>query len=282
MIHAASDNRAYLLLRTAIGEALACLDHSRLADKCVHAARQSVKKARAAIRLLRLAMDEADYRRENAALRDAGRRLSPLRDATSLLDAFDALASRHANALRGVEVASLHRWLLAKRTLARHVLVDAPAELRQCADSLEGCRERVRRSNLAHAEHTTTIKGLRRIYRKGRKAFAHACQAQTSEALHEWRKQVKYLLNAVASLSGMSAHPSHKVFKRAERVAKWLGDDHDLAMLQDAIRDSAIDSGTAATLNGLIGPRRAKLQGRALGDGRKLFARKPKRFAARI
>jgi CHAD domain-containing protein len=282
MIQAAASNRAYTLLQRAIGEALECLGHPRLADKRVHAARKAVKKARATLRLLRPAMNDADYRKENAALLEAGQRLSPLRDAISLIDVFNALVSRYATELRGVELAPLHRWLLAKHTHARHALLDAPEELRLCADALEGCRDRMRRSNLAHAGHATTIEGLRRIYRKGRKALARARHAQTSEVLHEWRKQVKYLFNAMASLSGSRAHDSRKALKRAERVANWLGDDHDLAMLHNAIRDSAIDTGVAAILNGLVTVRRAKLQARAFHDGRKLFARKPRRFVTRI
>ena len=213
---------------------------------------------------------------------EAGQRLSPLRDAISLIDVFNALVSRFPTELRGVELGPLHRWLLAKRTHARHALLDTPAELRHCADSLEGCRDRMRRSNLAHAGHATTTEGLQRIYRKGRKVLPRARHAQTSEVLHEWRKQVKYLFNAMASLSGSRAHHSRKALKRAERVANWLGDDHDLAMLHDAIHDRSIDAGAAATLNGLIVLRRAKLQARAFHGGRKLFARKPRRFVTRI
>ena len=198
MIHAHSNNRAYTLLQRAIGEALECLGHPRLADKRVHAARKAVKRGRAELRLLRPAMKGVDYKRENAALLEAGQRLSPLRDAASVIDAFKALASRYATELHGVELAPFHRSLLAKHTHARHALIDAPAELRQRADTLEGCRERMRRRNLGHAGHATAMKGLRRIYRKGRKAFALARHARTSEALHEWRKQVKYLFNALA------------------------------------------------------------------------------------
>ena len=282
MIHADSNNRAYTLLQRAIGEALECIGHPRLADKRVHAARKAVKRARATLRLLRPAMKDVDYKRENTALLEAGKILSPLRNAASVIEAFNAFTSRYATDLHGVELAPLHRSLLARHTHSRHALIDTPAELRHCADSLKGCRERLRRTNLADAEHATTINGLRRIYRKGRKAFALARHARTSEALHEWRKKVKYLFNALESLRDSSAHCSRKVRKRADRVANWLGDDHDLAMLNDAMRDSAIDTHIEATMKGLIEQRRGKLQARAVDVGRKLFARKPKRFAARM
>ena len=295
MIHAVSDNPAYARLLAAIDEALECLSGKRFSDKHVHAARKAVKKARAALRLLRPAMTETAYRKENAALRDAGRTLSPLRDAKSLLDTFDAFVSRYAAELRGVELARLHRWLLARRTLARRELIKVPGNLRQFVDSLEGCRKRMRQSQLARAEPATAMGGLRRIYRKGRKAFARAKSlprtrfgnAHSSKTLHEWRKQVKYLVNGVAALRCSDARPriefgagcSHKLAKRADRVAAWLGDDHDLAMLHEAVRDSAIENGAVTIICGLIARRRAKLQARAFDRGHKLFARKPKRFA---
>lgn len=53
-------------------------------DKEIHRARKRLKRARATLRLLRLAIGKPTYRRENAALRDAARPLSGVRDAAVL------------------------------------------------------------------------------------------------------------------------------------------------------------------------------------------------------
>src|ERR1700755_2170124 len=65
----------------ALTRAAEALADSPLPDSGVHEARKMLKKARAGLRLHRAAFSKADYRRHNTELRDAGRLLSPLRDA---------------------------------------------------------------------------------------------------------------------------------------------------------------------------------------------------------
>jgi len=143
---------------------------------------------------------------------------------------------------------------------------------------VKACRERTRRSHLARIEPARLIDGLRRIYRKGRKAFDEARTTQSSQALHEWRKQVKYLRTTCVTLSNAGARHLKKIAKRAERVADLLGDDHDLYALRTALRDTDVDAQTSETINTLIVSRRAKLHARAIGRGRRLFGKKPKCF----
>jgi len=45
------------------------------------------------------------------------------------------------------------------------------------------------------------LAGLRRIYRNARRSLARASAERTPEALHEWRKQTKYLHTAAGALS---------------------------------------------------------------------------------
>jgi CHAD domain-containing protein len=278
----AADNPAHALLLAAIGNALDHLVARPLTGKGVHAARKAIKRTRAMLRLLRPAIAESDYRMENIALRDAGRSLSSLRDAKSQLEAFKDFVARYAAELHGAQLGPIRRWLLARHAQARRALLGAPATLRQCADSLEVCRERIRQWKGVHAQPAIAIDGLCGVYRKGRKAYRQARNAHTSAALHEWRKQVKYLSNASTSLRGSGVDGLRKIAERSERIAEWLGDDHDLAMLHQAVSDSVVDAGSAATVTMLIAQRRATLQRRALDGGRRLFARKPKRFAARL
>ncbi len=116
---------------------------------------------------------------------------------------------------------------------------------------------------------------MRRIYRKGRKAYAEAKTVPTTEALHEWRKQVKYLLNAIDGLHSSKKDRERgkvvKILKRADRLADYLGDDHEFAMLaQETARGAyaSIDGDVIKRLDALIEPRRMKLQKRAFRLGK--------------
>ena len=64
-----------------------------LTDEEVHDVRKRLKKARAALRLLRETIGARRYHRENTALRDAARPFTQIRDAKVLSDTVEKLAS---------------------------------------------------------------------------------------------------------------------------------------------------------------------------------------------
>jgi CHAD domain-containing protein len=261
-------NPAARQLLGCIGSSRAELEGQPLSDESVHAARKALKKARAALRLLRPGLGEALFRAENRALRDAGRCLSPLRDTKSQLDALAELRRRHPGKLRRVRLDALDDGLRADRMAARGKL---ELQLQSCLARLEPAG----RADFAHVDPSAMKEGLRRVYRKGRKAFRRAGKRRTAEALHEWRKQVKYLHDALAALDGDARGKAAKIAKRADKLADRLGDDHDLAVLSQRRR-------APKKLRKLIAGRRKKLQKRALRLGEKLYGRKPKRLAASL
>ena len=68
-------------------------------DEAIHGARVSLKKLRALLRFART-KDNADvFRHENACYREAGKRLSEVRDATAMIEAFDQLTKHYADQL---------------------------------------------------------------------------------------------------------------------------------------------------------------------------------------
>jgi CHAD domain-containing protein len=264
-------NPATRALLASIANGRAQLEKQPLSDERVHEARKALKKARAALRLLRPGLGEALFRAENAALRDAGRCLAPLRDAKSQLDALAALRRRYARKLRRIRAGGgldgIESGLRSAQAEARRKL-----DLQPCLALLE----RARRAEFARVDSSVLKEGLRRIYRKGQKTFRKAGKAGTPEALHEWRKQVKYLHDALDALHGADAgKTAARAAKRADKLAGRLGDDHDLALLSQ--REPA-----AKKLRKLIAARRGKLQKRAFALGEKLYGAKPKRVAARL
>jgi len=278
--------RIHRELTAAIGEVLEVLDkRAPLADEAVHSARKAMKRARAALRLLREGLNEGVYRKENAALRDAGRFFSPLRDVKSLIDAFNAFRDRHPAELRQVRYDALASQLIATRADMRRRLFRASAGLKTCARLLRACNNRVSRWKPSSLHSDIVVRGLQRIHRAGRKTLADARREDTPEASHEWRKQVKYLSNALNILDESERNDPAKVERRAAKLADLLGDDHDIAELARYIAGNfpiAIDAGAKEILATLLKRRRAKLQKRAFALGKKIYGEKPVRFAARL
>jgi CHAD domain-containing protein len=276
-------NPAFLLLQTATGDALARMMRPQLGDDAVHEARKAIKKARTALRLLRPVLGDDNYRTQNAALRDAGQCLSPLRDARILLSTIDALGGADPELERhAVEIARLRRSIESRLSAARARL--APLDARQrCIEFIEAVRVHLGRQELAQAGFEAMQLGLAKIYRKSREAFACACQVNTAGNLHEWRKQTKHLRAAALALRPLAAQDLHVCGKIADDISGWLGDDHDLAVLRDTVRDGErMTADAARDLIDCIEARRAKLQRKAFAAGEDLFAKKPKRFLAQV
>ena len=107
----------------------------------------------------------------------------------------------------------------------------------------------------------------------------------TAEALHEWRKQVKYLLNAGMGLRPSGKDSVPKVLQRADRLAHQLGDIHDLVVLSKEVAHAdreTLDSGARKTLQTLIADRDARLKKRAFRLGEKIYRRKPSRVVENL
>jgi CHAD domain-containing protein len=82
----------------------------------------------------------------------------------------------------------------------------------------------------------------------------------------------------------------HELAKRADDLGEVLGEEHDLAVLAERVRaeakrgDGSRAPGTGArkALLKAIARRRKRLRGRALRDGKRLYARKPKQLLRRV
>jgi CHAD domain-containing protein len=252
-----------------------------LNDEQIHEARKDLKRARAVLRLLREVIGDRAYRRENASLRDAARPLSAARDAKVLFEALTGTLEPGTSAARVSLVRKLRVELETSRHTARRALEHSGA-IQHSAAALREARTRIEGLRVAGDHSRQLYTGLERLYRRGRKALAQARREPTPENLHEWRKQVKYLGQALTVLGG-AANGTRRVIERAERVAQKLGDDHDLVLLEKRI--SAVHAGSRnahRALSAQIADKRKKLQSKALKSGRALYDRKPGQFVKRV
>jgi hypothetical protein len=253
-----------------------------LAENAVHETRKALKRLRALIRLLAGELGEEDAARENAVLRDAGRRLAATRDAEVLVATLDALLERNPGELgHRPGVAALRSRLVAEREAVVDVAVDDAATRAQVAVELRAARERISQWRLPDREGIETVEpGLSRIYRQGRRRHRRAARGEGDRArlMHIWRKRVKDLRYSAEMLdrfdpgrgrgSGRGKRASRwpkrrqrrpeteairQTARRADELGELLGDEHDLVLLagwilaesdsRDATREDA-DRGT--------------------------------------
>jgi CHAD domain-containing protein len=241
----------------------------RSADEAVHEARKDMKKLRALVRLARGELGDELYRAENARFRDIGRLLSGVRDADVMLATLKSVDSGARPELH--EALKAHRRSLEAAGTPRD---DAVAALEDGRDEVEGWP-------LVRDDFDALEPGLRRMYRRGRRALRDVEQEPSDESLHEWRKRVKDLWYHHTLLEDAWPGPMEGLGDEAHALSDRLGEDHDLVVLRGWAheRAAALD---LSQLDETIEARRAALQADALAIGRRLYAERPRAFTARV
>jgi CHAD domain-containing protein len=272
------------IARAHIGTALEAIETKKLSAEHVHTARKELKKARAALRLLRAAIGDRQYKRENGALRDAARPLSQVRDSAVLLDTLDRLVQRFGAPARAVPADALRRALRRERTEMRRSVLQATT-LGAQREALRHLHDRVGRWPVGEHGWSIVGAGFARVYAKGRKALAAAERDRTPANLHEWRKQVKYLWHQLQALQPLWPGAIGELADQAHLLADYLGEDHDLSVLRAKVlerKDTVPGPAARGTLLSLIDRLRTELRDKAMVLGRRLYEEKPSAFAARF
>jgi CHAD domain-containing protein len=240
--------------------------------EAVHDARKAVKKARALLRLARPALPGDDVRELNARLRDAAGLLSGARDADVMCATFDALSERYAGRLPEA------RFARARQALVLPTGVEGVADpAAEAAGRLEALVARVDELPWDRADRDALVGGIVRAHSRGRSALHAARDEPTVEGLHDWRKRVKDLWYHERLLEELWPEVLPAQAKEAKRLSELLGDDHDLAVLGEALaavgEDDVLD---------LVAERRAELQQEAFGLGARVYADRPKAVRQRL
>ena len=264
------------LARAARGRIDHALDELRgksdsTAEEAVHEARKDLKKLRALLRMARGELGEDTFRRENACFRDAGRELAGVRDSDVMLETLGALELPAGMEGELRETIQAHRAAGGgdgRRTAAAGVV----AMLREA-------RGRVNGWPLERDSFDALRDGLERTHRRGRRDLRAARADPTVEALHEWRKRAKDLWYQQTLLRALWPPVMQAVGDEAHELANRLGDDHDLAMLADWVREHAE---AEPEFFEAVQRRRSELQGEAIALGERLYADRPGAYVRRL
>jgi len=273
------------IARHRVESALEILGGQRPTDPAVHAARKELKKARATLRLLRDVLGTSTYKKENAALRDAARPLSELRDGQVLLDALSSLVEHRGAPTSRWPLEKFERVLSRRRAELRESILEQPGSLEGACKILRAARSRSEHWHVGRHGWSVLGPGLKRTYSQGRRAFARAQDRGGDECLHEWRKQTQYFRNQLQLFEPLGIGRLATLMQKTRELVEYLGDDHDLAVLSEramAARGDFPSVTTHRAFIALIERRRAKLREKALRAGRRVYEEPPAAFTARL
>ena len=270
--------------------ALAHPDEGREAG--IHTARKALKRTRAMIRLTRDVVGETAFRNENAVLRDGARRIATSRDRTVRLLTLERLIECNGASLPEGTFVSLRDRLAAERDLAASTAAATAEEIVDLLTTLRTCRRRFAGWPADGAgpggvpdDFSVIAPGLRRVYRQGRSRMETAYRLGTEAAFHRWRKSAKYLRYQIEALEPAWPEVLAGFASAADRLAETLGDEHDCAVLGEAVAaDPGLlpEEGERRLLLALVADEQDRLRGLARPLGEQIYAEPPGAFVARL
>lgn len=247
----------------------------------VHQARKRFKELRALLRLVRKPLG-ADFQRENHRLRDLGRELAESRDATAMLESWDALAARFPEPFAGNSFKQARRRLQVRATHAESGVADIDARIASVIAELQAAQNRIDGWPLPAKGFDLFEGGVKRTYADGCAELAKVRRELSDEQLHQWRKRVKDHWYQTRLLAPSWPKLMQLRSDSLKKLADLLGDDHDLAVMHQLMQAQPDLFGDAQQrLGELIAQRRSELQSAALKLGDELYAEAPAELVAR-
>lgn len=248
--------------------------------KGVHETRKRLKELRALLRLLQGALGKRAFASRNRRLRDLGRELSSLRDSAALVESWDKLGESDRKRFASPAMKRV-RQRLQERADQQIAAASGHPELLQ---ELATLREDVAGWKLAGQSFALFARGLEDHYKAGRQALKTARDKPTDDTLHDWRKRVKDHWYHTQLLTAAWPTEFKTRQKNLKRLSEYLGDDHDLAVMQLLLTSEPILFGASNTRQAIAESlvlQRERLQAKAFSLGLRLYLDKPTVLAER-
>lgn len=246
----------------------------------IHGARKDMKKLRTVLRLVRGELPKGTYAEENRRYRDAARVLSASRDAEVKLQTFDALVER-GEELSGEAVEAWRQILGRDRDAAANAASDEET-IAEAIALIEAGRAKIERWGLDGDSWKLVGAGLRRVYRRGRRAMKDAEGEPSESNFHEWRKRAKDLRYALELMEDAWETPLEAMAGEAHCLTDLLGDHHDLAVLREDLLQRRLGEEETRVFSVAIDERQGELAAAAFPLGQRLYAERPKALDRRL
>ncbi len=254
-------------------------------EEAIHDARKRCKKMRGALRWIRPAIGDV-YKPANRHFRDAARLLGPYRDAHAVLETFDLLcAAAPGRAADQQPLKAVRDGLVADAETSSKAVRDATEALAEAAHRIESGVANARRAWIDGPAWSSIGPGVKKTYRRGRKALKHARKHREADDFHEWRKRCKYSWYHLRLLGSSAPWILGPLAGGFHALSSTLGDAHDLHVLAERLQADPDRYGTADAVEHVLpvaNALRKRFEQRALRSGSILYAEPPDAFVERL
>ncbi|MEY2485386.1 MAG: hypothetical protein QOG67_3209 [Verrucomicrobiota bacterium] len=250
-------------------------------DTPVHETRKHLKKARAAVCLVKMEIGRGVFKKHDHALRDVGRLISDVRDAEVRLQTV-----RQLQGLARSQKPRKYRKLEEMLVLELENFVLAFAEWHsQAIPMLESVCQEIEAWPVDRFEYGQLRRVVQRTYKWGRKALAEAKSRGSAECFHEFRSATKKLYYELRIIRPINPVVLENFAAELRALGRLLGRAHDLSFLGDRIRHEHGPSQferEREELLAVIEASASDLQRGAADLAERFFAERPRNFGKRL
>lgn len=251
----------------------------------IHDTRKNFKKIRTVLRLIRTDLGEESFQLENVFYRDAGRKLSDLRDSTVLIYTFDKLIKNSELEMSSFDFSLFRNFLVESHKTIRIAKSKKSALINSLSTDLLLARSRVFDWPLSGDNFKLVKKNLLQIYEQGQNSMFAVFSEAVKENVHEWRKRVKDLWYSIRIFSNLWPEIMNPLVILLGKLSDTLGDANDLFLLKEKITSNQSkfkDEQHTRELINFIDKRIIDLLRDARTIGRKVYSEDPKYFVGRM
>lgn len=257
---------------------LAVADSDR--NVAIHDARKGCKLLRGLLRLIRPAMI-ADFHTKDDRVRLASARLSTLRDTSVMVKTVQRLLKSRDVPLSRKQKMAIRRIFDKQEGMKCEQPNDGGGQVSYFLSDMQEIVREMFQWSFSSDISLAAKGGFEATYRRCMKLMKVSRNKPTDENLHRWRKHVKYHEHHMRLLGSYWKGNVSKRSSRLARLAELLGDDHDLALIQEKVNARRTSQSTGhrdelSRFGKLISRRRIRLQTRAFKLGMKLFRKRPR------
>jgi CHAD domain-containing protein len=270
------------ICRTQIAKAIDIVSGRReITGSPVHETRKCVKKARAALRLVRKEIGRSSFRQQDHWLRDVARLVSELRDAEVRLETIKDLQS-----IQPARGRSLYRQVEHMLRFELENFLAGFAEWQsQAVPLLQQALTAIDSWTVHHFNGRQLRRAVQKSYKKARNRLSEARKDMSPETFHEFRRAAKMCSHQIRALRVINPVVLENLSDELKAVTDLLGRSHDLTFLANRLRRDGEHTASARDCSKLLAVleiTQSDLQ-RAAGDlADHFFAERPRDFGARL
>ena len=226
-------------------------------EKAVHETRKNMKRARAALRLLRPHIQADVFDLWNHKFRDVGRAISETRDRRVILLAVDKLLKSEMKSPS--KTRALQTFQRTLRDISNHALHSTAESVGTARMKIDELLTLMPVFPILTKSTSGYKKGFQASLRATAKAMKKCGKNPNPEKVHQLRKRTKDLLYQTQMLQPREA----KALKQLDRLSDWLGNHHDLAMVAEkadsCVLQDLLSAEDARTIHHLLARKQRRL-----------------------